>query len=141
MGCLEIETACNLENFRWFLIISTCRSFIPEEYLEDRSVFPERAKEHGTMYVEAEDKVTLRVVRNIVFSQVSNVLGVIYNSKSGRSRLKWRSLRGSLGRVTGEASTNSLVNLFEAGVLDKAYVKALELKKGDSGKELDTEET
>lgn len=141
MDGLKIDTVSSLENFRRFMIISTCRTFIPEEYLEDRAVFPERAKEHGTMYVEAEDKVTLRVVRNIVFSQASNVLGVIYNSKSGRSQLKWRSMRGDLGRVTGEASSNTLVNLFEARVLDEAYVRTLDLEKGDSGEEQGAEET
>ncbi len=114
------------------MILSTCYSFIPDEFLNDESVFPERAKEGGTMYVEAEDKMTLQTIQNIQFTRTTNVLGVIYNSKSGRTQLKWRYLKGSIGKVTGEASSNSLVNLFTAKVLDESYVKAIGREDIDS---------
>ncbi len=38
-------------------------------------------------------------------------LGIIYNSKSGNTSLKWRQIRRNNGKVTGEASANSLTNL------------------------------
>jgi hypothetical protein len=73
------------------------------------------------MYVEAEDKETIQQMREIRFTRVSNVLGIIYNSKSGRTQLKWRHLKGRMGRLSGEASTNTLVNLFASGALPESY--------------------
>ena len=120
---MKVEAVCDLENFRRFMILSTCHSFMPEELAEDSSVFPERASQIGTMYVEAEDKETVQVERDISFTKVSNVLGVIYNSKSGHTQLKWRSLKGDFGKITGEASPNSLVNMYAARVLGRSYAE------------------
>ncbi len=105
------------------MIVSTCDSFIPDDYVGDESIFPERAAENGTMYVEAEDKETLEQVRDIRFTRVSNVLGIIYNSKSGNTHLKWRQSKGDQGKLTGEASTNTIVNLSTAGALREGYVR------------------
>lgn len=113
------------------MILSTCSSFIPDELLEDDSVFPERPIENGTMYVEAEDKETLRKIRDIEFTRVSSVLGVIYNSKSGLTKLKWRQTKNFLGKLSGKSSGNSLVNLFEAGILDENYIRKMR-KKGEN---------
>jgi hypothetical protein len=120
---VKIEAVCDLQNFRGFMILSTCESFIPVELAEDSSVFPERASQIGTMYVEAEDKETVQIKGDISFTRVSNVLGIIYTSKSGRTRLKWRSVKGDFGKVTGEASPNSLVNLYTARVLSRSYAE------------------
>ncbi len=119
---MKIDVLCRLAAFRRFMIISTCHSFIPPDLLRDEWVFPERASSEGTMYVEAEDKVTVKREDTITFVRVTEVLGVIYTSKSGRTQLRWRSMREDLGRLTGEASTNSLVNLFTARILDEAFV-------------------
>ncbi len=121
----KLETTCSLESFRRFMIASTCKSFIPQDYERENSIFPERAREQGTMYVEAEDKVTLSRVNDITFVQVSYVLGIIYNSKSGHTQLKWRNIKGDLGRLSGEASTNTMVNLYEAGALDRSFIRAI----------------
>ena len=118
---MKIETMCNLNSFRRFMILSTCQSFIPEDLLEDDSIFPERSSEDGAIYVEAEDKETVERMGNITFVRVFEVLGVIYNSKSGRTRLKWRNARGDMGRLSGEASSNSLVNLYASEALDQSY--------------------
>ena len=120
---LNIETTCHLENFRQFLIISTCKSLIPTSYFNDPTVFPERTREEGTMYVEAEDKITLNHIRNIQFVKVSNVLGIIYNSRSGNTQLKWRQFKDKTGKVSGSVSSNSLVNLFQARVLDEDFLR------------------
>ena len=122
-GHIEINVLCKLANFRNFVILSTCQSFVPLALLRDERVFPERPSKHGTMYVEAEDKVTLKRIREITFVSVSEVLGIIYNSKSGRTRLRWRSMRDDMGRLTGEVTPNSLVNLFASEILDESYVK------------------
>ncbi len=124
----KLETTCSLDSFRRFMITSTCRSFIPPEYEFNESVFPERSKEQGTMYVEAEDKVTLSKINDIAFSQVSYVLGIIYNSKSGHTQLKWRHVKGDMGALSGEASTNTMVNLYEAGALDRSFVRTIAAK-------------
>ena len=110
------------------MIASTCRSFMPPEYEGDLATFPERSKEQGTMYVEAEDKSTLNKINDITFVQVSYVLGIIYNSKSGHTQLKWRQIKGDLGRLNGEASTNTMVNLYEAGSLDRSFIRTIAAK-------------
>ncbi len=120
---MKIEAMCNLSSFRRFIILSTCQSFIPKELLEDDNVFPERGSEDGSIYVEAEDKETVEKIGNITFVRVFEVLGIIYNSKSGRTRLKWRNSRGDMGRLSGEASSNSLVNLYASGALDQSYAR------------------
>ena len=119
---MKIDVICSLNNFRQFLIISMCYSFIPPNLLHNEKVFPERTIGHGTVYVEAEDKQTIQKIREITFVHISDILGIIYNSKSGRTRLKWRSLRDDLGKLTGEVSSNSLVNLFASGTLAENYV-------------------
>lgn len=129
---MKIDVVCSLESFRRFMILSTCNSFIPDEFLEDDNVFPERPIESGTMYVEAEDKETLRKIRQIEFTRVSNVLGVIYNSKSGLTKLKWRQTKNFLGKLGGKSSGNSLVNLFEAGILDEDYIRKMRKKRENS---------
>ncbi len=59
-------------------------------------------------------------------------MGIIYTSKSGNTRLKWRELRRGIGRVSGDASTNSLVNLSMARVLTPEYVEDLLAKQGEA---------
>lgn len=126
---VKIDTPCSLESFRRFIIASTCSSFAPKSYLEDFEVFPERDESLGSIYVEAADKVTLKKIRDITFVNARDVLGIIYNSKSGNTSLKWRQIRRYNGKVTGEASSNSLVNLAQAGVITLDWVENYLKKK------------
>ena len=135
---VKVETTSALESFRRFLINSTCASYIPESYLYDPEVFPEKDGETGSIYIEAADKVTLKKERDITFINVRDVLGIIYKSKSGSTNLKWRQIRGRGGKVTGEASTNSLVNLITAKVIDQEY--AVELANVDNESNNEVEE-
>jgi len=100
-------------------------SFIPESYWRDPDVFPEKEGDTGSIYIEAADKVSLKKIRDITFVNARDILGIIYVSKSGNTKLKWRESRGELGKLSGEASTNSLVNLFSARVLSKEYTDQL----------------
>ena len=120
---VEIDAPSSLESFRRFIIASTCSSFAPRSYLEDPEVFAEREDSLGSIYVEAADKVTLKKIREITFVNAKDVLGVIYSSKSGNTSLKWRQTRKNTGKVTGEASSNSLVNLAEGGVITLEWVE------------------
>ena len=122
---MEIDLTCNLEGFRRFLINSTCRSFIPESYLRDPEVFPEKQGDQGSIYVEAVDKVDLKKIRDITFINARDVLGIIYTSKSGNTKLKWRELRGRIGRMSGTASANSLVNLSMARIISPDDVETI----------------
>jgi len=131
---VKIDTPATLENFRRFIIASTCHSFAPKSYLEDFEVFPEREESLGSIYVEAADKVTLKKIRDITFVNARDVLGIIYNSKSGNTSLKWRQIRRNNGKVTGEASTNSLVNLSQAGVITMDWVENYLKKKSKEDK-------
>jgi hypothetical protein len=122
---VEIDLTCHLEGFRRFLINSTCRSFIPESYLRDPEVFPEKEVDPGSIYIEAADKVTLKKIRDITFINAQDILGIIYTSKSGNTKLKWRQSRGPMGRLSGEASNNSLVNLSMARIITPQEVEEI----------------
>ena len=126
---IDIDTPSSLESFRRFIIASTCKSYAPKSYIEDYEVFPEREESLGSIYVEAADKVTLKKIRDITFVNARDVLGIIYNSKSGNTSLKWRQLRRHNGKVTGTASANSLTNLAESGVLTLEWVENYLKKK------------
>ncbi len=120
---VTIDATTSLDSFRRFVMASTCSSFAPKSYLEDSEVFPEREESLGSIYVEAADKVTLKKIRDITFVNARDVLGIIYNSKSGNTSLKWRQIRRISGKVSGEASSNSLVNLAEVGVITLDWVE------------------
>ncbi len=119
---VSIETTASLESFRRFLIISTCKSFMPESYIHDPEVFPEREGTQGFIYIEAADKVTLKKYRDVTFVNAKDILGIIYSSKSGNTKLRWRQIRKRIGKVTGVASVNALVNLVESGVLSREWI-------------------
>ena len=135
---VTISTPATLESFRRFIISSTCKSYAPRNYLEDSEVFAERDDNLGAIYVEAADKVTLKKIRDIKFMNARDVLGIIYNSKSGNTSLKWRQIRRMEGKVTGEASPNSLTNLAEAGVLTLDWVENYLKKKSQEEKTTET---
>ncbi|MDV3278700.1 MAG: hypothetical protein LYZ69_09610 [Nitrososphaerales archaeon] len=130
---VAIDVQSNLEGFRRFLISSTCRSFIPESYLRDPEVFPEKEGDQGSIYIEAVDKVDLKKIRDITFVNARDVLGIIYASKSGNTKLKWRQLRGRIGRVSGEASSNSLVNLSMARIISPEEVESIMASQQEAG--------
>jgi hypothetical protein len=132
---VDLDLTCNLEGFRRFLINSTCRSFIPESYMRDPEVFPEKQGDQGSIYVEAVDKVDLKKIRDITFINARDVLGIIYTSKSGNTKLKWRELRGRIGRMSGTASANSLVNLSMARILSPEDVEAIMANQAAQGEQ------
>lgn len=132
---VAIDATANLESFRRFLVVSTCRSFMPESYLRDPEVFPEREQVPGAIYLEAADKVTLKKVGEITFVNAKDVLGIIYSSKSGNTKLKWRQIRRWTGKVSGEASVNALVNLVESGVITREWVSDYLSKTGSKQEE------
>jgi len=126
---VQIDTPASIENFRTFVMVSTCSSFAPQSYTDDTEVFPEREERLGSIYVEAADKVTLKKIRDITFINARDVLGIIYNSRSGNTKLKWRQIRRNNVKVTGEASSNSLVNLAQSGVITLDWVENYVRKK------------
>ena len=136
---VTIDAPSTVESFRRFVIASTCSSFAPRSYLEDPEVFPERDEDKGSIYVEAADKVTLKKIRDITFVNARDVLGIIYSSKSGNTSLKWRQIRRNTGKVKGEASSNSLVNLAEGGVITLEWVENYVKKKAEEQKTVSEE--
>ncbi len=133
---VQLDLTCNLEGFRRFLINSTCRSYIPESYFRDPEVFPEKEGDQGSIYVEAVDKVDLKKIQDITFINARDILGIIYTSKSGNTKLKWRQLRGRIGRMSGEASGNSLGNLVMARIISPDDVESImAAQQGEEGGE------
>ena len=128
---VQINAPSSLDNFRKFVIASTCSSFAPNSYMDDIEVFPEREENLGSIYVEAADKVTLKKIRDITFVNARDVLGIIYNSKSGNTSLKWRQIKRNNGKVVGKASSNSLVNLAQSGVITLDWVENYVRKKNE----------
>ena len=126
---VQIDTPASMESFRTFIIVSTWSSFAPQSYTDDTEVFPEREERLGSIYVEAADKVTLKKIRDITFVNAKDVLGIIYNSRSGNTKLKWRQIRRNNGKVSGEGSSNSLVNLAQSGVITLDWVENYVRKK------------
>jgi len=120
---VQIDTPASMDSFRTFILVSTCSSFAPQSYADDTEVFPEREEDLGSIYVEAADKVTLKKIRDITFVNARDVLGIIYNSKTGNTSLKWRQHSRNNGRVIGEASSNSIVNLSSCGVITLDWVE------------------
>lgn len=114
---MDINTSCNIFNFRRFIIQNTCKDLIPTLLFNDSSVFPERDAANGLMYVEAKDKETIGHVREIHFVRVQEPLEVIYTSKSGNTHFKWRMTGKGEGKLIGKASLNSLVNLVTCKVI------------------------
>lgn len=113
---MQIQLYCTLDEMKDFLVESTCRSFIPRRYQEDDDVLLERRQEEGRIHVEADSKEDLEKIDEIDFITADEVIGVLYNSKSGNTNLRWRQVYERLGKLTGEASTNTLVNLFTVGI-------------------------
>ncbi|MEM2995946.1 MAG: hypothetical protein QXK52_00360 [Candidatus Bathyarchaeia archaeon] len=111
-----MDATCTLESFRRFLILSTCRDVMPSRMAKDPNVFPER-EGPGLISIEAKDKETLENMGDIRFVNVEDVDRIVYTSKSGRTKLVWRRLRGDVGKISGEASLNSIVNLVTTKVL------------------------
>jgi hypothetical protein len=104
--------------------------------MHDYEVFPEREEGPGAIYIEAADKVTLKMIREMTFVNAKEILGIIYSSKSGNTQLKWRQTRKRSGKVQGNASVNALVNLVEAGVLTQEWVdQYIAQAPGQSGDE------
>ncbi len=134
-----ISIPASLESFRRFVISSTCKSYAPRSYLEDSEIFAERDDSKGAIYVEAVDKVTLKKIRDITFVNARDILGIIYTSKSGNTLLKWRQIRRNNGKVTGEASANSLTNLAESGVLTLEWVESYLKKKSQENADTTTD--
>ncbi|HID17840.1 TPA: hypothetical protein EYP26_06080 [Candidatus Bathyarchaeota archaeon] len=126
---MKIETSCKLKEFRKFLILSTCQTFIPRSFKLDGEVFPERHGREGGVIVEAKYKETVGSVREVTFVKAREVLKISYNSKSGRSKLTWTRTKGEEGKLVGEASMNTVVNLASAGILS-----GLNLLKGEIDK-------
>ena len=115
---MRINVPCPLSSIRKFLIDSTCRDLMPAALYRDEMVFPERAGSSGTMYIEAKDKQTFLTAEEIRFVKASDVDEIVYNSKSGRTRLKWTRTEGENGKLSGEASLNTLVNLAAAKIVN-----------------------
>lgn len=120
---MKIEVYCTLEEVKKFLIESTCKTFIPKEYAENPHILFERDESEGKIYIEADEKREIDRIRNLVFVEAKNVYGILYNSKSGNTRLIWKQIYKDLGKLSGEASGNTIVNLLESGIRNIQIIK------------------
>lgn len=112
----RIEVYCTLDEMKRFLIESTAKNKLPHRYIAEPRYMFERRQEVGKIYIEADEKKDIEEIQDLVVVKVENVLGISYESKSGRTKLIWRQIHGDLGKLTGVASGNTLVNLLESGI-------------------------
>lgn len=112
-----------MEELRRFLLISTSKGEVVQKYIKDPSLFVERRAERGRIYIEAGNKVDVERVNDIVIVKVEDVYGVQYTSKSGRTKLIWSQVYKDLGKLVGNASGNTLVNLLSCGIRDIKIIK------------------
>ncbi len=125
----KIEVYCTLEEVKRFLVESTAKNKLPRKYIVDPKYMFERRQEQGKIYIEADEKKDIEEIQDLVVVEVDNVLGISYESKSGRTKLIWRQIHKDLGKLTGIASGNTLVNLLESGI------KNIRVFKKESGNE------
>ena len=119
---MKIEVSCSLQDFRMFMIQSMCKTFMKDEFYQDPEIFPERLEESGITYVEAEDKETIEITPDVRFVKAKEVSSIVYESKSGQTKLIWNRIEGDIGKLKGEASLNSVVNLVSNHILDESYI-------------------
>jgi len=119
----KIEVYCTLEEMKRFLIESSAKNKFPRKYLRGTKYLFERRSEQGKIYIEADEKRDVEEIEDIVVVEVSNVLGIFYQSKSGRTKLMWRQIHKDLGKLSGVASGNTLVNLLESGIKNIRVIK------------------
>jgi hypothetical protein len=86
------------------------------------------------------DKVDLKKIRDVTFINARDILGIIYTSKSGNTKLKWRELRGRIGRMSGTASANSLVNLSMARIISPEDVEVIMANQGQGEEQQNSEQ-
>ncbi len=119
---MKINVSCKLKAFRKFLILNVCQNFIPKEWRINEEVFPERIGLEGTIIIEAKYKELLGIIKNVKFIKANEILKIVYNSKSGRTKLTWVRIKNDYGKLIGEASINSVINLILAGVIEPVKV-------------------
>lgn len=119
----KIEVYCTLDEMKRFLIESSAKTKFPRKYVKNNKYLFERRTEQGRIYIEADDKKDVVEVEDIVIVEVNNVLGIFYQSKSGRTKLTWRQIHKELGKLSGLASGNTLVNLLESGIKNIRIIK------------------
>jgi len=120
---MKIEVYCTLEEMKRFLIESTCKNKFPRKYMHEINYLFERRQDVGKVYIEAEYKKDIEKIEDIIIVETKNVLGISYRSRSGRTNLTWRQIYKDLGKLYGEASGNTIVNLLEAGIRNIRVMK------------------
>ena len=119
----KIEVYCTLDEMKRFLIESTAKNKLPRKYMQGSEILFERRQEQGKIYIEADEKDDIEEIQDLIIVKATNVLGIQYQSKSGRTNLIWRQIHKDLGKLTGLASGNTLVNLLESGIKDIRVIK------------------
>lgn len=114
------------------MIFITCKSFIPSNYNGEIDTFPKRDTRLGDIYIEAVDKIMIKKLKEIIFVNAKEVLGIIYSSKTGNIMLKGGQLKNKTGKVIGKASPNAVANWVESRLLTTQWFEhCLKFQKQD----------
>lgn len=133
---VSVDVQTSFARFRRFVIDMTCRDRLPRKYLTDLSVVVEREPDvfkatragglevvkkgtGGQIYAIATDMVTVRAFEELSLKRVTGIVSYTYNSKSGRTNLRWEVGRNGSGRLRGRASGNSILYLVTGGILTR----------------------
>ena len=114
------------------MIFITCKSFIPSNHNGETDTFPERDTRLGDIYIEAVDKIMVKKLKEIIFVNAKEVIGIIYSSKTGNTMLKGGQLKNKTGKVIGKASPNAVANWVESRLLTTQWFEhCLKFQKQD----------
>lgn len=112
-----IDTQCGYQAIRRFLFRSAYPRRNGEHYelLKNPHILIERDA-LGQIYVEADGKRTLyEMEENVRIINTTYCVGIIYNSKSGKTTLRWRDGKPT-GRLWGHVTPRSLATLLSCNI-------------------------
>ncbi len=116
----KITIMISLDVFRRFLL--SIYDDIPEIYIKDTTIFLERESK-SLIHVRAIDKCTISETPEYTIISAKGVLDIFYRSKSGRTKLHWDLVQreDKIGKLTGTASSSTLIRLASAGIYNQKY--------------------
>lgn len=116
---IHIQGDSGYNAFRRFLFKSAYPQADRELFLNPR-ILIERDEKPGRIYVEADGKETLyQAEEHIRIISIRYVIGIIYQSRSGNTVLRWRDNKPT-GKVWGHVTPRSLGTLLSCSIHVKA---------------------
>lgn len=119
----HIETTYSWDSFRKFIVTSTYKSFIPNNYIKNPELFPQGGKGYDNIYKEDNGKFTLNKSKEVTVVNAKRVIWNTHSTKMESTNSEWRYIKKKNRKFIGEASTSASVNLTKSKVLTRKWLK------------------